>query len=136
MVINKKIISLTGTIFAIASLLISGCEKDTTVYVPLEPAVITKTVFFSKDIVPIFSKSCALNGCHAAGGHNPTLTSELAYNSLINGNYINKTSPEKSLLYKRLTGAISPAMPTSGSPNPSNIEGLVLAWIKQGAKKN
>jgi hypothetical protein len=59
-----------------------------------------------------------------------------AYNSLISGDFISVSDPESSILYERLTGKLSPAMPMGKDSNPSNINALVLAWIKQGAKKN
>ena len=115
---------------------ITGCEKDTTLVIPLAPPVVNKTVSFNKDIVPLLTKNCALSGCHISGGHKPDLSVEKAYNSLIDGKYVDKTAPEKSIIYERLICKLSPAMPMGASPNPSNIDGLMLAWIKQGAKKN
>lgn len=116
-------------------LLFAGCAKDTTVYPGTETEV-TKAVSFSTDMQPIFTKSCALSGCHGAGGRSPVLTEGTSYNSLINGNYINVSKPESSLLYLWLTGVKTPAMPVGAANNPSNINGLTLAWIKQGAKNN
>jgi hypothetical protein len=123
-------------LFTLAALIISGCNKDTTVYIPLTPPTINKTVLFSTDLVPLFKTNCALANCHASGGHVPNLESDNAYASLTTGNYISKTSPENSIIYLRLTGKLTPSMPMGAAPNPSNIEGLILAWIKQGAKKN
>ncbi len=125
-------------ITAVLSILfIYGCQKDVTLIIKPVSVVITKTVYFSKDLKPLFTKSCALGGCHATGGHTPNLMADKAYNSLINGpGLINIKNPESSILYKRLTGALSPAMPMGAASNPSNINGLVLAWIKQGAKNN
>jgi hypothetical protein len=117
--------------------LAAGCRKDTTVILKDIPVVVTKVVSFSKDIVPVFSKSCALSGCHGAGSYAPILMDDQAYSSLINGSgYIDTKNPAGSILYERLTGGLSPAMPLGGPNNPSNINALVLAWIKQGAKKN
>jgi hypothetical protein len=130
---NNKVILLLALFIIL--LVIPGCQKDTTVIVPTVTTV-TKTVLFSKDIVPLFTANCALSGCHASGGHIPNLTAGQAYNSLLNGNYVNKATAESSILYKRLTGVLSPAMPLGAASNPSNINGLVLAWIKQGAKNN
>ena len=133
---NKKIVAIALAMFIAAVFVIPGCQKDTTVYIPLKVQEITDSVHFAADIVPIFSKNCALSGCHVKGSRAPDLTADNAYNSLTNGNYINKTDPESSILYKRLTGVLTPAMPMGATPNPSNIDALVLAWIKQGAKKN
>ena|ERR1035437_2284111 len=132
----KKLLAGAFGMLLLVVILISGCRKDTTVIIPLKPPGITRAVSFSKDLVPIFSTNCALSGCHAGGGHAPDLESDKAYNSLTNGNFINKTAPESSIIYERLTGKLTPSMPMGAAPNPSNIEGLLLAWIKQGAKKN
>jgi hypothetical protein len=116
-------------------LVFAGCAKDTTVY-PGTETEITRPVSFSKDLQPIFTKSCALGGCHATGGKAPILTEGSSYNSLINGNYVNLSKPESSDVYLWLTGVETPAMPLGAANNPSNVNGLTLAWIKQGAKNN
>lgn len=116
---------------------ITGCQKNTTLILKDVPVVVTKTVSFSKDLVPLFTANCAITGCHATGGHAPDLMPDKAYNSLINDpDFVLVKDPENSTLYKRLTGKLSPAMPMGKPSNPSNINSLVLAWIKQGAKKN
>ncbi len=129
----KKILT---TAVVLGVLFIAGCAKDTTLTIKDVPVVVTKTVSFSKDLVPLFSKNCALSGCHAAGGHAPDLDSDKAYNSLTAGNFVNVKDPLSSILYERLTGKLSPAMPMGQATNPGNINNLALAWIKQGAKKN
>lgn len=130
----KKVITIVWLVI-VAVFVIQGCTKDTTVVIPLNQ-VVTTTVSFKSDIIPILTKNCALGGCHATGGHAPVLTSQLAYNSLINGSFIDMKTPENSIIYERLTGKVPPAMPIGRPANPSNIEGLILAWIKQGAKDN
>ena len=112
-----------------------GCAKDTTVY-PSNETEVTTTVSLSKDLQPIFTKSCALGGCHGTAGRAPILTEGSSYNSLINGNYVDVSKPESSVIYLWLTGVKTPAMPVGASNNPSNVNGLTLAWIKQGAKNN
>ena len=66
---------------------ITSCE-----YKYIEPLVIElpdEPVSFSQQIDPIFQDQCIT--CHASTS--PILTSGNAYNSLINGNYINTTAP-------------------------------------------
>lgn len=132
----KKIIRTTLAIGVMTMVIITGCRKDTTVIIKPVPVEVTDTVSFTKDLVPLFTKNCALSGCHANGSKAPILSVDKAYNSLINGNYVDIDAPESSIIYKRLTGQLTPAMPMGASPNPSNINGLILAWIKQGANKN
>jgi hypothetical protein len=112
-----------------------SCTDSTTVVVDNSPAV-TKTVSFSTDIIPIFSKSCSLAGCHNTGGKAPDLTSDKAYASLTIGNYINLGTPKQSVVYLYLTGTKTPQMPLGTANNPGNINNLMLAWIQQGAKNN
>jgi hypothetical protein len=130
----KKII-VTFALGALVFLILPGCYKVATVTIDSSPAI-TKSVSFSKDMAPVFSKSCALAGCHGNGGHTPDLSAGNAYNALVKGNYINTATPEKSLLYLWLTGKEAEAMPLGTSNNPSNINALTLAWIKQGAVNN
>ncbi len=130
---KKKIIT---TIVGLLTLfLVQGCYKATTVKIDNTPAV-TKTISFSADLIPIFSKNCALSGCHGAGGQKPDLSPVNAYRSLVSGNYANKSSPSNSVVYLWLTGKEAVSMPIGGNNNPSNINALVLAWITQGAKNN
>jgi hypothetical protein len=50
--------------------------------------------------------------------------------------FVDTKSAETSILYERLIGKLSPQMPMGAAKNPGNLNNLVLAWIKQGAKKN
>jgi hypothetical protein len=115
--------------------ILPGCYKTATVVINNEQAV-TRPVSLATDIIPLFSRNCTASGCHNTGGHVPDLTASRAYNSLINGNYVNSATPDKSEIYLWLSGKKSTAMPMGAANNPSNINQLVLAWIKQGAKNN
>ncbi len=130
----KKIIAITA-FCALVLLIAPGCYKVATVRLDNSPAI-TKSVSLSKDIVPIFSKNCALSGCHSSGGHVPDLSVNDAYNSLIKGKYIDISSPSNSALYLWLTGKKAESMPLGSSNNPSDINALTLAWITQGANNN
>jgi hypothetical protein len=136
MIAKKSKIAIALTVLVMAVFFSSGCQKDTTVYIPLKPEIVTRAVSFSKDLIPLFKTNCAKSGCHVTGGRSPNLEASQAYNALINGKFIDKGNPENSVIYKRLIGKLKPAMPMGASANPSDIDGLLLAWIKQGAKKN
>jgi hypothetical protein len=131
--LKKKIaiVSVTITVMIIA---ITGCYKTATI-VENPGSSITTTMSFSSDITPIFTKSCALSGCHASGGHAPDLTAANAYNSLTSGSYIKAYDPDNSVIILWLTGKKSPVMPLGSGPN-ADINAKVYAWIKQGAKNN
>ncbi len=91
-------------------------------------------VSFNNDVIVIFNKDCNTSGCHNTGGIKPDLSSASAYNSLINGNYLNTENPEESELYQWMKGNKSIPMPVSG-PNIS-YNAKILAWIKQGSLNN
>ncbi len=135
---SRKITLGTLLVCVMVIIGLNSCKKDVTVII--EPAASsissTKVISFASDIVPIINKSCAVSGCHASGAKSPDLSEGKAYSALNNGGYFNKTTPEKSKLYLSLTGKSGIAMPVGSASNPSNINNLVLAWIKQGAKNN
>ena len=131
---SKKIVLTVLSLFVVTILLTVSCTKTTTVLQDNSVAI-TTTVSFSKDIVPILNTSCAVSGCHG-GSVAPNLSSATAYNALQNGNLINTATPASSEVYLWLTGKRAVAMPAGKANNPSNINALMLAWIKQGAKNN
>jgi hypothetical protein len=131
---SKHKIKFCGVVITVLIFYLSACTKNTTLLVDNTPAV-TKTVSFKTDIIPILVASCAKSGCHN-GSVSPDLSEANAYSSLINGNFTNLATPGNSLVYLWLTGKESSTMPLGASNNPSNINGLMLAWITQGAKNN
>lgn len=132
MSIKKMIIiigSIVGTIIGLQS-----CYKVATV--PKSTVEeINGDVSFAKDIQPLLIENCSTTGCHNSGGRSPDLSADKAYNVLVNGNYIDLGNPENSGLYLWLIGKKTTPMPPTAT-NPSNINNLVLAWIKQGAQNN
>ena len=115
-------------------LILSGCYKTTTLVVN-PGAGITTEMSYATDINPIFTKSCALSGCHVAGGKAPDLTKDNSYKSLTGGGYVKAGDPDNSDLILWLTGKKSPVMPLGAGPD-QEINAKVYAWIKQGAKNN
>jgi hypothetical protein len=129
--LHRKIVM--GLILASGAIfLLAGCYKDRTVV--LNTSEITRTVSFSQDIIPIFNNSCNTSGCHSSGGQTPNLSQTNAFNSLITGNYIDKSDPENSIIYQKMTGKRGTPMPVSGVNK--NYAAIILAWIKQGANNN
>jgi hypothetical protein len=103
-----------------------SCEYDT---VEFDEVVIPpdQEVSFSNDIVPIFTSNCTQ--CHD-GGVDPDLRASNAYNSLVNGGYINIENPSNSEIYtKLLEGSHS----TRASANEKQ---LILEWITRGANND
>jgi hypothetical protein len=129
---NKKIIRI-GSLLSALLFVLSGCYYDQVI--PVEPSVgDVGNVTFSAGIIPIFNSSCNVTGCHSAGGQKPNLTAASAYTSLMNGGYIDKTTPENSLLYQWMEGNKGTPMPVSG-PN-ATYNAKVLKWIELGALNN
>ena len=131
---SKKIIGIDFLVAFAFMLTISGCTKNTSIIID-NSAVVTETVSFTKDLQPILTKTCATVGCHS-GSVSPNLSEAAAYMALTDGKLINTVIPESSDVYLWLTGKRSPAMPLGGANNPSNLNAIMLAWIKQGAKNN
>ncbi|MEO8884985.1 MAG: hypothetical protein ABI367_02910 [Mucilaginibacter sp.] len=131
---SKKIIAIGLLLIGNLILVMNGCTKNTTVSIDNTPEI-TTPVSFSKDLVPLFTKNCATSGCHS-GSVAPNLSVTTAYDAIQNTNLVNAATPANSELYLWLTGKRAVAMPAGSANNPSNINALVLAWIKQGAKNN
>jgi len=119
-------------LLALIAAVMSSCYYDEVI--KAEENIDVGEVTFSNDIIPIFNQSCNVSGCHARGGQKPDLSPENAYNSLINGNYVNVDSPENSELYLWVKGENALPMPPSGSD--ATINANILAWIEQGALNN
>ena len=133
---SKKIIAIALILVTTGMFFTTGCYKVKTLVIPNTGEEVTTPVSLTGDIIPILNKSCNVSGCHSSGGIKPDLTADKAYNTLINGNYVDLANPDKSEIYLWLTGKRSATMPVGAANNPSNINQLVLAWIKQSAKNN
>ena len=99
-----------------------SCEKAT-----LQPVQIS-TVSFSKDIQPIFTSNCIV--CHNGSIQNPNLQSGAAYNSLINGGFVNTSSPADSKIYTQINATDHKSRTTDVQKQQ------ILVWIKDGAKND
>lgn len=131
--LHKKT-ALASVVLTILVFTIGGCYKTATVVVNPGNSITTQ-MSFSNDIIPLFTKSCALSGCHVPGGKTPDLTAANAFNSLTVGSYIKANDPDNSVVVLWLTGKKSPVMPLGTGPD-ADINAKVYAWIKQGAKNN
>jgi hypothetical protein len=127
---NNKFIKIIAVFLML--FLFSQCYYDSLLPELTEPVV--GEVSFQGDIISIFNESCNYSGCHNQGGITPDLSVSNAYNSLINGNYIDTAVPEDSELYQWMTDNRSLSMPLDG-PN-AGYNALVLKWIQQGAINN
>ena len=125
----KRFIIYSGTVlFIFLGTVLTGCYKD--IITEADPDGPPQPVSFSTELLPIFTKSCALAGCHAAGAHTPELTEANAYKSLNNGVYVNTLIPKQSKLYEMVNGEMSTYIP---SPIDKR---KVFDWIRNGAPNN
>jgi hypothetical protein len=105
-----------------------SCEYD---WVEAEPFNPSDTISFSAEIIPIFERGCNASVCHGAGGKDPILTPDQAFNSLISGGFVDNANPENSIIYT----CMIPGGSMSSYTQAGEAE-KVLAWLKQGAKNN
>lgn len=101
-----------------------SCEPYVIEYAEIDTTI---PIDFTEEIMPIFKSNCAV--CHSTN-QPPKLSSGNAYASLIDGGYINTTSPESSSLYTKLL----PGETHEGRITTPDLE-KILVWIQQGAKE-
>jgi WD40 repeat protein len=90
---------------------------------------------YAKDVAPIFAANCA--GCHASNVTMGTLDLD-TYAGLQKGGHSGPVvvpgKSGESLLYLRITGAVTPAMPLSGKKLADGEIEIIRKWIDAGAK--
>ncbi|MCX7170528.1 MAG: CHRD domain-containing protein [Proteobacteria bacterium] len=96
-------------------------------------------VSFSTQIQPILTANCT-SGCHSPGGISQfmNLTAGNAYASLVQNvpPRVIAGSSVTSLIYQRITGAVTPQMPLGRTPLSVADQTLIANWIDQGAPNN
>ena len=90
---------------------------------------------FAKDVAPIFAANCA--GCHASNVAMGTLDLD-TFSGIQKGGHsgpvIVPGKSGESLLYLRITGAVTPAMPLNGKKLADGEIEIIRKWIDAGAK--
>jgi hypothetical protein len=109
------------SISIIVSFLLYSCEKET-----LVQDTLPTNVSFQTDILPMFQ---VCTGCHGIGA-SPDLTVGNAYQSIIDGDYLNTSSPEESQLIITLNGSSHNSLLNQSQKN------MIMGWIKEGAQNN
>ena len=117
----------TLLLIVLAGFILVSCEYE---WIQPEKKPIPETVSFSNDIIPIFNNGCNTSVCHGPGSKPPDLSPDNAYNSLMDGGYVDTTTPEASILYTSMKSGSMKFYTTPGD------EDLILAWIEQGAENN
>jgi hypothetical protein len=96
-------------------------------------AAADRQISFSKDVQPIFQKTCW--NCHSASLQLSGLSLAARDAALKGGDHGPAIVPgdaDKSRLFRRVSGLEKPAMPIGGKLSPEDIESIRL-WIAQGA---
>lgn len=125
---KSRIIILATAILLVG---LAGCYKDI-ISPGQDPTAPPQAVSFSGDLVPIFTASCALSGCHDGVAHKPDLRADNAFTAIISGGYVNTVIPANSIIYGEVK---SGSMPPTGALKPSDIQ-KILDWIRNGAPNN
>jgi hypothetical protein len=118
------LIMLTGVLF-------TSCYKD--IIVPdlaSDPDGPPQPVSFKSELAPLFNNSCALAGCHVSGAHHPYMTSDVSYQQIVNGGFVNTALPKQSTLYIMVNGEMGQYIPSKTDRQK------VYDWIRNGAPNN
>ncbi len=120
--------------YKIIILLMISIGSYSCVWEQVEPSTdVPENVSFQNDLIPMFNQNCNTTGCHDLNGTPPDLSPANAYMEITTKGWIDATTPENSILYKRMIDTKSPMPPWGVLDYPSK---QVLSWIKEGAKNN
>jgi hypothetical protein len=126
----KHFIKYAGLVI-ITGILFTGCYKD--IIVPdlaSDPDGPPQPVSFKTELAPLFNSSCALAGCHVSGAHHPYMATDVSYQQIVNGGFVNTALPKQSTLYIMVNGEMAQYI-------PSKIDRQkVYDWIRNGAPNN
>ena len=124
----KAVLLCLGLLFAGGVILI-GCYKDVVVPpVPPNYEGPPQYVSYSTELAPLFDNQCA--SCHKSGGPHPYLATDVSYNELVNGGFVNTTVPKQSILYIEINGNMQQFIPSASDRQK------VYDWIRNGAPNN
>ena len=104
--------------------LMTSCEKDYYVSFP-----IPEDISYADDMQPYFDAKCV--NCHNGGGIPLNLSSDVSYDNLITGGYVDLANPANSSIYTK----VAPGGSMAPYASPENAE-MTLKWIEQGALNN
>lgn len=126
----KKTFLYTGLI-VLAVAMLASCYKDViTPDLPEDPNAPPQFVSYKNELAPLFNSSCTDVGCHVSGGHHPYMTSDVSYQEIVNGGFVNTAFPKQSILYQQIYGDMGVHIPSSSDRQK------VYDWIRNGAPNN
>ena len=127
----KKSLIYLSLIITIIGLSLTGCYKDTILpEAAIDPDGPPQAVSYNTDLKALLQTKCGLSGCHVSGAHKPYLTSDVSYQQLVNGGYVNLLIPKQSIVYIKLNGEMREYMPSAADRQK------VYDWIRNGAPNN
>jgi len=85
---------------------------------------------FERDVLPIFSNSCAISGCHDGTGEGFALNS---YSQIMNT--VTPYNPDKSQCYKAITSTWGEGRMPPDQPVSQEKRTIIRLWIEQGANE-
>ena len=110
---------------------ITGCYKD--IILPdtvADPDGPPQAVSFKDQLMPLLNTKCALSGCHVSGSHKPYMTTDVSFQEIVNGGFVNTIIPKESIIYKKINGEMKEFIPSAADRQ------LVYDWIRNGAPNN
>ena len=110
---------------------LTGCYKDV-IYpaAAVDPDGPPQAVSYKTDLAPLLNTKCALAGCHASGAHKPYLATDISYNQIVGGGFVNLVVPKLSILYQEINGGMREYIPSAVDRQK------VYDWIRTGALNN
>lgn len=126
----KRISIYTGLLLLMA-IGFAGCYKDIAIpQLASDPDGPPQPVSFKNELATLFNAKCTEAGCHVTGAHKPYLTTDISYNQIVGGGFVNTALPKESILYKYVYGEMSQYIPSSADKQK------VYDWIRNGAPNN
>lgn len=125
----KRILHI-GLIF-IMGVSLTGCYND--VMLPegvIDPDGPPQLVSYKTAIAPMLNTKCALTGCHVSGAHKPYMATDLSYQQIVNGGFVDTTIPKESIIYKMINGEMREYIPAAADRQK------IYDWIRNGAPNN
>jgi hypothetical protein len=127
----KKSLIYLSMIVTLLVLSLTGCYKDTLLpEAAVDPDGPPQAVSYNTDLKPLLNTKCGLSGCHVSGAHKPYMTSDVSYQQIVNGGYVNLIVPKQSIIYTKLNGEMREYMPSATDRQK------VYDWIRNGAPNN
>lgn len=108
-----------------------SCYKDVNLpEAAVDPDGPPQALSYRTDIAPMLNTKCALSGCHVSGAHKPYMTTDISYNQIVGGGFVNTIIPKESTLYKMINGEMKEYIPAAADRQK------IYDWIRTGAQNN